>query len=161
VTGPDRRGFVAVAVAAWLAPRRAFGNEAGDAVVTYWGEPIAINDIARGDWKVAIVDGERFFLRRRTVAQIAVVRAAPLAKLPDPIPDEERAPGDGEWLVVSGTCTHAGCDVEAGLGPYNGWQCFCHGSTYDLSGRVRLGPARRNLPVIPHAIYGSTMVLRR
>jgi ubiquinol-cytochrome c reductase iron-sulfur subunit len=51
--------------------------------------------------------------------------------------------------------------VQAGLGPYGGWQCFCHGSAYDLAGRVRQGPAKRNLPVIPHALSGGAMVLGR
>lgn len=160
MNGPDRRRFVAMSASAWLAAGRARATEVGDPVLAYWDEPIPIGDVARGDWKIALVDGERVFLRRRTARQIDSARATPLSELPDRASDEERAPG-GEWLVVSGTCTHAGCDVQAGLGPYDGWQCFCHGSTYDLSGRVRQGPARRNLPVIPHTLTGAAMVLRR
>jgi ubiquinol-cytochrome c reductase iron-sulfur subunit len=150
-----------MSAAAWLAPARARAAEAGYPVVAYWGEPIPINDVARGDWKLALIDGDRVCMRRRTAAEIAAARATPLSNLPDPGPDEQRAPGDGQWLVVSGTCTHAGCDVQAGLGPYGGWQCFCHGSTYDLSGRVRQGPARRNLPVVRHTLEDGAMVLRR
>jgi len=52
-------------------------------------------------------------------------------------------------------CTHLGCipkgqavgDVK---GEYGGWFCPCHGSHYDTSGRIRLGPAPRNLEVPPY-----------
>lgn len=148
-----------MSVSAWVA-RGARAAEVDEPAPVDWGEPIRISAIAPGDWKIALLEGDPVFLRRRTWAQIAAARATPLSQLPDPATDEERAPG-GEWLVVSGLCTHAGCQVQAGLGPYDGWQCFCHGSAYDLSGRVRQGPARRNLPVIRHAIADGAMVLRR
>jgi ubiquinol-cytochrome c reductase iron-sulfur subunit len=159
-THTDRRGFVALSGAALLASGPARAAEAGDPVLAYWDEPIAIGDVRPGDWRVALVDGDPVFLRRRTPAQIRAARATPLSELPDPARDEPRAPA-GEWLVVSGLCTHASCQVQAGLGPYEGWQCFCHGSVYDLSGRVRQGPAKRNLPVIPHTLAGPAIVLRR
>jgi ubiquinol-cytochrome c reductase iron-sulfur subunit len=156
---PHRRGFVALSASACLvrSPRAA---EVGEPTPVAWDEPIRIGGIARGDWTIALLEDEPVFLRRRTEAQIAAARATPLSTLPDPAADEDRAPG-GEWLVVSGVCTHAACQVQAGLGPYDGWQCFCHGSAYDLAGRVRQGPARRNLPVIRHALVGETMVLKR
>jgi ubiquinol-cytochrome c reductase iron-sulfur subunit len=154
-----RRGFVAMSASAYLA-RGARAAEVGEPAPVDWGEPIRITDIRPGDWKIALLEGDPVFLRRRTRAQIAAARATPLSQLPDPAADGERAPG-GEWLVVSGLCTHAACQVQAGLGPYEGWQCFCHGSAYDLSGRVRQGPARRNLSVIGHAIANGAMVLRR
>ena len=57
-----------------------------------------------------------------------------------------------EWLVVVGVCSHLGCiplgqketDVK---GDFNGWFCPCHGSHYDSSGRVRKGPAPKNLEI--------------
>ena len=147
--GPDRRAFVALSASMALAPTRPRAAEVGEPALAYWNEPIATGDIAPGDWRICLLDGDPIVLRRRTPVQIAKVRAEPVNTLPDPARDEDRAPG-GEWLVVSGLCTHAGCKVQCGLGPYDGWACLCHGSIYDLSGRVRQGPAKRNLPVIAH-----------
>jgi ubiquinol-cytochrome c reductase iron-sulfur subunit len=153
----DRRAFVAFSAAALVAGR-ARSAEAGYPIVASWGEPIDVGAIRPGDWRIATVAGDPIFLRRRTAAEIAAARATPLAQLPDPARDEARAPG-GEWIVVSGLCTHANCQVQAGLGPYAGWQCFCHGSIYDLSGRVRSGPAKRNLPIVSHRFSGGAMTL--
>jgi ubiquinol-cytochrome c reductase iron-sulfur subunit len=147
--------------AAGLSPTRIRAAESGEGVIAYWDDPIDVSRVALGDWLVATIDGDPVHLRRRTPAEISAARATPMSDLPDPARDEARAPGAGEWLVVSGVCTHAGCQAQAGLGPYSGWQCFCHGSTYDLSGRIRQGPAKRNLPIIPHRLSGSTMVLSR
>jgi ubiquinol-cytochrome c reductase iron-sulfur subunit len=52
-----------------------------------------------------------------------------------------------QYLVVVGVCTHLGCVPIAGAGDYNGWFCPCHGTHYDISGRVRRGPAPYNLEV--------------
>ena len=157
LTGPspmDRRGVLA-GVAAWpLGVQAARAAEAGPELTAAFGEPVDVGHVAPGDWQVLLVEAEPVFVRRRTPAEVLLARA-PTPDLPDPARDEDRAPGDGEWLVVSGLCTHAGCRVLAALGPYNGWACFCHGSTYDLSGRVRQGPAKRNLPVIRHDRAGD------
>jgi len=67
-----------------------------------------------------------------------------------------------EYLVLVGICTHLGCSpqyvVAAGAGRYNlgddwpgGFFCPCHGSMFDLAGRVYPGvPAPTNLEVPPH-----------
>jgi ubiquinol-cytochrome c reductase iron-sulfur subunit len=62
-----------------------------------------------------------------------------------------------EFLVVEGVCTHLGCNVgHIGSGvvdalPNGGFQCPCHGSWYDLAGRVgRNLPAPKNLGVPAH-----------
>jgi ubiquinol-cytochrome c reductase iron-sulfur subunit len=52
-----------------------------------------------------------------------------------------------QYLVVVGVCTHLGCVPIAGAGDYNGWFCPCHGTHYDISGRIRKGPAPYNLEV--------------
>lgn len=57
------------------------------------------------------------------------------------------APAHLQYLVVIGVCTHLGCVPIAGAGDYNGWFCPCHGTHYDISGRVRRGPAPYNLEV--------------
>ena len=96
------------------------------------------------------------FIVRRTDAEIARARADDgNPNLIDPATDADRVQ-QPEWLVVIGICTHLGC-VPLGqgsgdpVGKYGGWFCPCHGSLYDASGRVRRGPAPRNLDVPPYA----------
>ena len=55
--------------------------------------------------------------------------------------------GKEEWLVMVGVCTHLGCVPLKQQGEYGGWFCPCHGSHYDISGRIRKGPAPVNMEV--------------
>ncbi len=55
-------------------------------------------------------------------------------------------PSSGHFIAFSSRCTHACCDV-AFVG--TGFKCPCHGSTYDLSGKVTGGPAPRPLTGYP------------
>ncbi|MGH8261223.1 MAG: ubiquinol-cytochrome c reductase iron-sulfur subunit [Steroidobacteraceae bacterium] len=74
-----------------------------------------------------------------------------------------------EWYACIGTCTHLGClpkpyfDAhDPALGEYwpGGWLCPCHGSRYDLSGRVFDGsPAPINLNIMPYAFQGKTKMI--
>ena len=120
------------------------------------------------------------FVRRRTPDEIAAARAVPIANLIDPVArnaslpenapasDENRIrPAQGmakpEWLVLVGVCTHLGCTPEASTpqskqGDYGGWLCHCHGSQYDTAGRVRVGPAPRNLDVPSYAFLSDTRI---
>src|SRR5258708_35524674 len=68
-----------------------------------------------------------------------------------------------EWLIVVGVCTHLGCTPQASTpqdkqGDYGGWLCHCHGSQYDTAGRVRQGPAPRNLDVPKYAFLSDTRI---
>lgn len=101
--------------------------------------------------------GKPVFIRHRTKKEIEEAKAVAARSLPDPETDEKRTKkGAEQWLVLVGVCTHLGCipkgqaigDVK---GEYNGWFCPCHGSHYDSSGRIRKGPAPRNLEVPPYA----------
>ncbi|WP_187429149.1 Ubiquinol-cytochrome c reductase iron-sulfur subunit [Roseobacter fucihabitans] len=104
--------------------------------------------------------GKPVFIRRRTEEEISAAREVELSDLPDQnaenaniaadadASDENRALDDtGEWLVMMGVCTHLGCVPLGDAGDFGGWFCPCHGSHYDTSGRIRRGPAPRNLPV--------------
>ena len=68
-----------------------------------------------------------------------------------------------EWLIVVGVCTHLGC-VPLGTkqgdprGEFGGWFCPCHGSQYDTSGRIRKGPAPKNLAVPDYLFSSDTLV---
>ena len=90
--------------------------------------------------------------------EIEEARAVDLDELPDPQPDDDRVI-EPQWLVVVGICTHLGC-VPLGQQPsephgeYGGWFCPCHGSVYDTSGRIRDGPAPRNLDVPEYVFTG-------
>jgi len=74
-----------------------------------------------------------------------------------------------EFLVVISNCTHLGCVpvnrfevAPADLGPdwVGGFFCPCHGSKFDLAGRVYSGvPAPTNLKVPPHRYIGNTTLL--
>ncbi|AHL31051.1 MAG: Ubiquinol-cytochrome c reductase iron-sulfur subunit [Candidatus Hodgkinia cicadicola] len=60
------------------------------------------------------------------------------------------------WLVVIAPCTHLGCMPNV---TEHGWACACHGSSYDLSGRIASGPAHANLDV-PKCLYAvNSLVL--
>jgi ubiquinol-cytochrome c reductase iron-sulfur subunit len=82
-------------------------------------------------------------------------RADDAAARIDPARDRTRVRRK-QWLVVVGVCTHLGCAptsrAAGDLVPrFGGWVCPCHYSQFDISGRVRRGPAPRNLPVPPNA----------
>ncbi|KAJ3555860.1 hypothetical protein NP233_g12108 [Leucocoprinus birnbaumii] len=90
--------------------------------------------------------GKPVFIRHRTQAEIEEARAVTVQSLRDPESDEARTKKP-EWLVMLGVCTHLGCVPIGEAGDYGGWFCPCHGSHYDISGRVRKGPAPLNLEV--------------
>jgi ubiquinol-cytochrome c reductase iron-sulfur subunit len=115
--------------------------------------------------------GKPVFIRNRTSEEIAEARAVDVDSLPDPesnnsnLPnggpatDENRALSeDGTWLVQMGVCTHLGCVPLGDEGDFGGWFCPCHGSHYDTSGRIRKGPAPRNLPVPVAAFVDETTI---
>ena len=74
-----------------------------------------------------------------------------------------------EILILVGLCTHLGCSptfrpevAPADLGPkwVGGYFCPCHGSHYDLAGRVyKSQPAPLNLPVPPHSYESDEIVV--
>ncbi len=95
----------------------------------------------------------------RTPAQIAAAVADDHAPMRDPATDESRhKPGMAEWLIVIDVCTHLGCIPTFGAGLYRGWLCPCHGSIYDTSGRIRSGPAPKNLVLPDYAFESATKV---
>ncbi|WP_339108250.1 ubiquinol-cytochrome c reductase iron-sulfur subunit [Thioclava sp. GXIMD4216] len=104
--------------------------------------------------------GKPVFIRRRTADEISAGRAVPLNDLIDHSAENANKPGAdaadenrtldeaGEWLVMMGVCTHLGCvPIGNASGDFGGWYCPCHGSHYDTAGRIRKGPAPRNLDI--------------
>ena len=73
-----------------------------------------------------------------------------------------------ENFVAIGICTHLGCNpigpfasgANPQLGADPGFVCPCHGSTFDLAGRVfKNKPAPDNLPIPPHKYFSANVVL--
>jgi ubiquinol-cytochrome c reductase iron-sulfur subunit len=71
-----------------------------------------------------------------------------------------------EFLVVVGACTHLGCaplpEFEVGPSPdwYGGFFCPCHGSKFDLAGRVYKGvPAPTNLVIPPYRFVRDELIM--
>lgn len=90
--------------------------------------------------------GKPVFIRRRTEEDIKLANSISVESLRDPQEDAARVKNP-EWLIVIGVCTHLGCIPLPNAGDYGGWFCPCHGSHYDISGRIRKGPAPYNLEV--------------
>ncbi|GFF25653.1 cytochrome b-c1 complex subunit Rieske, mitochondrial [Aspergillus udagawae] len=90
--------------------------------------------------------GKPVFIRHRTQDEIQEAQQFDWKTLRDPQPDEDRVQKP-EWLVMLGVCTHLGCVPIGESGDFGGWFCPCHGSHYDISGRIRKGPAPLNLEV--------------
>ncbi|OJK01517.1 hypothetical protein ASPACDRAFT_41779 [Aspergillus aculeatus ATCC 16872] len=90
--------------------------------------------------------GKPVFIRHRTQDEIEEAQKTEWQSLRDPQADEDRVQ-KAEWLVMLGVCTHLGCVPIGESGDFGGWFCPCHGSHYDISGRIRKGPAPLNLEV--------------
>jgi ubiquinol-cytochrome c reductase iron-sulfur subunit len=101
--------------------------------------------------------GKPVFVRHRTAKEIAESEAVNISSLPDPQADSARVQKP-QWLIVVGVCTHLGCIPIGHSGEYDGWFCPCHGSVYDTSGRIRSGPAPRNLEVPVYSFLTDTQV---
>ncbi len=133
---------------------------------------VDISGVAPGTQLTVKWLGKPVFIRRRTEAEIEAARAVDLSSLPDQdaenanLPsgaeatDENRALDEtGEWLVMIGVCTHLGCVPLGNQGDFGGWFCPCHGSHYDTAGRIRKGPAPRNLDVPLARFDGEELIL--
>ena len=75
-----------------------------------------------------------------------------------------------ELLVMEGVCTHLGCspveklaigpDPQMGEDSQGGFFCPCHGSKFDLAGRVYKNvPATTNMPIPPYSFEGSVITI--
>ncbi|OKH88005.1 ubiquinol-cytochrome c reductase iron-sulfur subunit [Thalassospira sp. TSL5-1] len=106
--------------------------------------------------------GKPVFIRHRTEREIKEAEDVALNQLVDPEADDARVKKK-EWLIVVGVCTHLGC-IPMGTatgeprGDFDGWYCPCHGSHYDSSGRIRKGPAPKNLVVPTYTFLTDTSV---
>lgn len=140
------------------------------------GAPVTvdISGINPGEMKIVPWRGKPVWVVRRTEAMIASL-AKVAGDLGDPQSEEPQQPdyvkGDTrslkpEYLVMVGSCTHLGCSPtfrpdSPAPEIHSQWQggffCPCHGSMFDLSGRVYKGvPAPSNMVVPPHRYASAT-----
>lgn len=107
---------------------------------------VDLSKIPEGKNLVVKWQGKPIFIRHRTQSEIKEANNIDISKLRDPQNDSDRIKRP-DWLVMIGICTHLGCVPIGESGDYGGWFCPCHGSHYDISGRIRRGPAPTNLEV--------------
>lgn len=118
--------------------------------------------------------GKPVWLVRRTPEMMASLKAD-VDKLADPGSERPEQPAyaknnsrslnEGEVVILVGICTHLGCspqfqpEVIPGE-TVGGFYCPCHGSKFDLAGRVFKGvPAPKNLQVPPHKYIDDTSLI--
>ena len=125
---------------------------------------VDISAIQPGQGVVKLFRKQPLFVRHLTPAEIAKADAVDVTSLRDPETLEARTkPGKTEWLITMGVCTHLGC-IPQGITPdqnrgeFGGYFCPCHGSQYDTAGRIRKGPAPKNLQVPEYAFESATLV---
>lgn len=167
VTGAVGAGLVAVPFIASLKP---------SARAQALGAPVEVplSSIQPGEMVRVLWRGKLVFVLRRTEDML---KRLPLVddELRDPNSDIPQQPEYAanetrsikpEWLVVEGSCTHLGCaplqdfDVRPAEGWEGGFFCPCHGSKFDLAGRVFKGvPAPTNLRVPPYRFVRDDLIL--
>lgn len=102
--------------------------------------------------------GKPVFIRHRTAKEIEDEEAVPMSVLRDQEKDSERVLKP-QFMVVLGICPHLGCVPTSNAGDFGGWFCPCHGSHYDISGRIRKGPSPLNLEVPPYKFIDEYVIL--
>ena len=144
------------------------------------GAPVEvdISDLLPGQMKIVEWRGKPVWIINRTKEQLASLRKTD-AMVSDPKSDKLLQPEycqnetrsiKPEIMVAVGICTHLGCSpiekfktgAESGIAADwpGGFLCPCHGSTFDLAGRVyKSKPAPDNLEVPPHMYLGDAKIV--
>jgi ubiquinol-cytochrome c reductase iron-sulfur subunit len=137
---------------------------------------VDLTPIKEGQAITVMWRGKPVFIRNRTKDEIAKAAAVKSSELVDASARNEALAdkvvaddanrvkkGKENWLVLVGICTHLGCipkgqSIADARGDYGGWFCPCHGSHYDTSGRIRRGPAPKNLEVPAYEFMSDTKI---
>lgn len=141
---------------------------------------VDISDIAPGEKRVVEWRGRPVWIFHRTPEQLASLEEIE-PRLADPNSQRRAYPTPPyaqnrhrsikpEFLIAIGICSHLGCSPVSRLTPGaqpslpndwpGGFLCPCHGSTFDVAGRVfRNQPAPDNLEIPPHYFVSDTVVV--
>ncbi|HET7298591.1 MAG TPA: ubiquinol-cytochrome c reductase iron-sulfur subunit, partial [Burkholderiales bacterium] len=143
------------------------------------GAPVEVDlsKLAPGEMAVIEWRGKPVWVIRRTKEMLDSLKTDK-ARLTDPDSRQSTQPAYAknevrsekpEWMVMEGVCTHLGCspqlkgaDAKAEMGADwpGGFYCPCHGSKFDLAGRVFRGaPAPTNLVVPPYTLSETKLVI--
>ncbi len=153
-------GLTGTAIALW--PFIDSMNPAED-VKAFSTTEVSLDSIEIGQRITTVWRGKPIFIVHRSPAQIERAIRDDDSELPDPQKDIDRVQRS-EWLVLIGICTHLGCTPlgqknNTNTGDFGGWFCPCHGSHYDMSGRIRKGPAPKNLVVPSYFFTNKNTIL--
>lgn len=117
------------------------------------GMIVDIGGIAENTAITVVWQGLPIYIRKLTKKQMDDNRFVVTGSLPDPASFDDRVkPGYASIVVVVGLNTGTACELEGNApseprGAFDGWLCPCDGSVYDPLGRLRSGPAPRNLAI--------------
>ncbi|MDF3123630.1 ubiquinol-cytochrome c reductase iron-sulfur subunit [Rheinheimera sediminis] len=168
VGGVGAIGAAVPFIASWNPSEKA--KQAG-AAVTADISKLEDGQLIRVEWR-----GKPVWIVKRTPAMLETLTNFD-DKLRDPASEDPQQPDYAknthrskkpEIFVAVGICTHLGCsptyimkDFEAQVeGMPSGFFCPCHGSTYDMAGRVFSGvPAPKNLMIPPYMFVDDTTIL--
>ena len=167
VTGAVGVGFVAVPFLSSLKP---------SARAQALGAPVEVplGSIQPGEMIRVLWRGRLVFVLRRDEGMLGRFPDSTELRDPDSLVAEQQPDYAAnetrsikpEFLVVEGSCTHLGCapledfEVRPSENWGGGFFCPCHGSTFDLAGRVYKGvPAPTNLRVPPHRFVRDDLIL--
>ncbi|NBV54316.1 MAG: ubiquinol-cytochrome c reductase iron-sulfur subunit [Proteobacteria bacterium] len=115
---------------------------------------VNLAEIPEGDFKTYLWQGKPVFIWHRSAQQVTKAAEQDATATIQPEADALRVQKPN-WLVVMGICSHLGCVPMKGT---DGWRCPCHGSQFDLSGRVVKGPAGKNLEIPPYRFLNDTTI---
>jgi ubiquinol-cytochrome c reductase iron-sulfur subunit len=180
---PTRRDFIIIASQAFIGVGAAFTlwpfiqQMNPDATTQALSSTeVDLAPVKEGQAITVVWRGKPIFVRNRTKEEIQKAVETPIDDLPDRSARNEALPeralatdanrtkkGHENWIIVVGICTHLGCipkgqSLTDNRGDYGGWFCPCHGSQYDTAGRIRKGPAPRNLEVPPYNFIADTKI---
>lgn len=169
---PTRRDFIyvatgmvgAVGAAAALWPF--IDQMRPDADVRAAGLPIDVDlsAIEPGGTIIVTWRSNPYFVRHLTEEEIASASELTEGDMKDYAPVDGRIAAaeesaNPEWVIVSATCTHLGCVPNTVDNAPEGWFCPCHGSVFDMTGRILRGPAPINLPLPPYVFADATTLV--
>lgn len=165
-------GAIAAAVPFVASFKPSARAQALGAPVTVDISKLEVGAMTRVEWR-----GRAIFVVHRSDEMLGTL-GKDAAMLKDPSSEDSQQPEDAknehrsvraQFLVLEGVCTHLGCAplprfevAPVDLGPDwpGGFYCPCHGSKFDLAGRVFAGvPAPTNLPVPPHRYINDNTIL--